>query len=230
MNIAEEVMQVGPVFDGLLEALVHGPLIVGERRASVQLLLVCHLHHGSFLSAIVCQFDVDLWARHHGIADQAVVLHRLKVRMVRWMLLEALRGVELGLEVVNLALELSDNRPVLADKQLVLLQLFALLCMGELLLLRLKEFLLLLDRIHEVAGHYILDMAGPGRVLQSVEGLLVSSVKLTDAGEHHCLRVAAQRVLQQPRQLAVSVPDEVPLQQARLLRLVAQRVDAISEG
>ena len=63
--------------------------------------------------------------------------------------------------------------------------------------------------MNDIPRDLILDMAGSLRILQSVQGLFVGRIELTNAGKHHSLCIATKGVLQEARQFAVSVADIV---------------------
>ena len=75
-----------------------------------------------------------------------------------------------------------------------------------------------------VDGDLVLDVPGPIRIFEGAEGLHEVAVAGRDAGYHDGLAVAAERVLQQPRQLRVAVRHV-----QGLLRLVAQGRDHVAQ-
>ena len=137
-----------------------------------------------------------------------------------------LLAVQLRGQALNLALQLADDVPVLLDCVLALLNLrFVYLSLSA------HRFVvhLLVERVpdaglHIVAVHRVLDLLGSLGILERVHGLFVRGVELADAREHHRLGVATQRVLEQTRQLAVSVAYEP----AWIHLLLAERVDAVA--
>lgn len=81
--------------------------------------------------------------------------------------------------------------------------------------------------IENIPLHVRLNVLGPVRVLQSVVRVVVVRARRRNVRDHDGPAIAAQRVLQEPRQLRVTERDVIGLP----LRVVlVQHVDAVSEG
>ncbi len=65
--------------------------------------------------------------------------------------------------------------------------------------------LLILDRFGFIGLDTGLDKFGALRILERIQCLVVGQVELTHTSEHYRYSVAAERIFQQPRQLAISV-------------------------
>ena len=71
--------------------------------------------------------------------------------------------------------------------------------------------------------HLVRDVLGPVRVDQGVPGLVSVPIRRTDVGNHHSVAIPAERVLEESRQLRVSIVDVLGL-------ALGQRVDAVAQS
>jgi hypothetical protein len=78
-----------------------------------------------------------------------------------------------------------------------------------------------------ILGQFFLDSLGPLGVVESGDCLFQSEGVGADAGNHYYPGIAAQRVLEQPGQLAVAVGD---VRRPGSLRILGEGSDAIAKG